>query len=409
MLRKTASRALIIAVAAILTFSLAACATAPTPTHQPASVSRVPPPSGSGSPPSGNAGVTSAPADSTASEGGDTSSTGLGTGGGSDSNVAPAESFSIQDSNTTTPDDVLKEVTYGGLGGGGGLCTKKRYKAPAIDQTTTSATVDWLAQIFVVSCGWKKSEQVHISVQTPDGRIIPKTVRAEADEAPGVYRVYLAYPLSIDDPPGSYSIIFQGSNTEVEQDVSVSNDRGPRMYYVDSLQGYYLYGFVPHERVRFFLYSTEEGPLSYSLTGWKDYVTDEKGHLLIQLRKEYGLYTAAGDISGPVGNAMDVLEEHSSACSGSLSTRLKVGDYAYVSENPPIDNTVREGPGTDQPIVGYIAAGHSMQVLSGPRCSGGYTWWKVQSTRNASVIGWSAEGGDGEYWLVPCESKTACP
>ncbi len=381
---KRAPAALVAAVG-MLVLALVSCGTTPNPTKEPVPVSPLPP-SGGGSP-------------------------GGAIGGGSETggNESQDDTFSIQDWNTTPPEDVLKEVTYGGMGGGGGLCGKSKYKMPTIDQTTTSATVDWLAQIFVVSCGWKKSEQVHISVQTPDGRTIPETVQAEADEAPGVYRVYLAYSLSTNDPPGTYSVTFHGNSAALEQDVSVSNDRGPRMYYVDALGGYYLYGFVPHEQVRFFLYSTDEGQLQYSLTGWKEYVADDNGQVLIQLEKEYGLYTAAGDISGPVGNAMDVLEEQSSTCSGALPTRLKVGDYAYVSKNPPIDNTVREGPGTDQPIVGYIAAGHSMQVLSGPRCSDGYTWWKVQSTRNASVIGWSAEGGEGEYWLVPCESKSACP
>lgn len=37
-------------------------------------------------------------------------------------------------------------------------------------------------------------------------------------------------------------------------------------------------------------------------------------------------------------------------------------------------------------------------MLAGPECSGGFAWWQV---RYGGQIGWTAEGGDGVYWLEP--------
>jgi hypothetical protein len=96
-------------------------------------------------------------------------------------------------------------------------------------------------------------------------------------------------------------------------------------------------------------------------------------------------------------------------CAGTLPPRLIKGNYAYVSQDPPLDNRVRSGAALSYPIVGYITTGHTVQVLDGPQCADGYFWWKVQSTRNSSVMGWSAEGDSLTYWLIPCASKAACP
>lgn len=99
----------------------------------------------------------------------------------------------------------------------------------------------------------------------------------------------------------------------------------------------------------------------------------------------------------------------SSVCGGAPSPHLSVGSYAYVSNNPPVNNRVREGPGLNYTQVGSILNGHSMKVLSGPQCNDGYYWWKVQATRNANVVGWTAEGDSSSYWLVPCNSLSSCP
>lgn len=99
----------------------------------------------------------------------------------------------------------------------------------------------------------------------------------------------------------------------------------------------------------------------------------------------------------------------SAKCGSARSPRLKVGGFAYVTHDPPVDNRVRAQPGLSSQIVGYIANGHSMKVLDGPQCADGYYWWRVQATRNANVVGWTAEAEGSTYWLVPCSSQASCP
>ncbi|MCL4529105.1 MAG: hypothetical protein M1282_06805 [Chloroflexi bacterium] len=99
----------------------------------------------------------------------------------------------------------------------------------------------------------------------------------------------------------------------------------------------------------------------------------------------------------------------SNSCSGAPAPHLTIGSYAYVSDNPPIDNLVRSGPGLGTTELGSILNGHSMKILDGPQCGDGYYWWRVQALRNASVIGWTAEGDSSGYWLIPCDSPSSCP
>jgi hypothetical protein len=54
------------------------------------------------------------------------------------------------------------------------------------------------------------------------------------------------------------------------------------------------------------------------------------------------------------------------------------------------------GRGPDSQIIGQIPEGSIVKVLEGPTCASGYFWWKVDA---GLVSGWTAEGGDGVYWL----------
>jgi len=51
-------------------------------------------------------------------------------------------------------------------------------------------------------------------------------------------------------------------------------------------------------------------------------------------------------------------------------------------------------------IVGSIPSGDTFDILEGPQCAAlngtNYLWWKVNYY---GVIGWTAEAGDGVYWL----------
>ncbi len=85
-------------------------------------------------------------------------------------------------------------------------------------------------------------------------------------------------------------------------------------------------------------------------------------------------------------------------CPNSPSSRLKVGDLAYVTKDPPIPNRVRKEPDREAEILGNINPGASMEIIEGPACENGWVWWKV---KNADLNGWTSEGDKETYWLIP--------
>jgi hypothetical protein len=86
-------------------------------------------------------------------------------------------------------------------------------------------------------------------------------------------------------------------------------------------------------------------------------------------------------------------------CNASYKSRLKVGDKAYVSETPPLRNRLRSGPYVTNSIIGYIDPGEQVDIIKGPSCSNRWVWWKVKKANGE--IGWTSEGDESNYWLVP--------
>jgi hypothetical protein len=84
------------------------------------------------------------------------------------------------------------------------------------------------------------------------------------------------------------------------------------------------------------------------------------------------------------------------ACPGSLPARLVTGQRARIT--PGNANNVRASATRDSERIGSLVAGAEFDVLSGPVCSGGYTWWQIQY---GGLTGWTAESGDGNYWVEP--------
>lgn len=85
-------------------------------------------------------------------------------------------------------------------------------------------------------------------------------------------------------------------------------------------------------------------------------------------------------------------------CPEGPQSRLKVGDLAYVTKDPPIPNRVRKEPNREADIIGHINPGASMEIIEGPACADGWVWWHI---KNADLNGWTAEGDKETYWLVP--------
>lgn len=88
----------------------------------------------------------------------------------------------------------------------------------------------------------------------------------------------------------------------------------------------------------------------------------------------------------------------SKPCPDAATSRLKIGDIAYVTKDPPLPNRIREEPNVDSEIMGLINPGGGMEILDGPACSNGWVWWKV---KNADYEGWTPEGDLETYWLIP--------
>ncbi|GEM_PF-541615 len=81
-------------------------------------------------------------------------------------------------------------------------------------------------------------------------------------------------------------------------------------------------------------------------------------------------------------------------CPGYMPSRLSVGRYGRVAPGGAA-NRLREEPGGR--ILGQIPPEGVFRVLGGPRCaSDGMAWWRVDYN---GLVGWTAEGQNGEYWL----------
>lgn len=95
------------------------------------------------------------------------------------------------------------------------------------------------------------------------------------------------------------------------------------------------------------------------------------------------------------------------ACSGAPLTRLSKNGYAYASKTTSTSNNVRSSPGLGANVLGLLQPGKSVQIVDGPLCVEGYVWWKVRLLPDG-ITGWTAEGKDNVYWLVPCNSAEGC-
>lgn len=85
-------------------------------------------------------------------------------------------------------------------------------------------------------------------------------------------------------------------------------------------------------------------------------------------------------------------------CPSSPPMRLSIGGYGRVT--PGDANRVRDTPSRSGALVGIIEGGRSFEVLDGPTCGDGLTWWQVD---DGALVGWTVEGADGEYWLEPAD------
>jgi hypothetical protein len=86
-------------------------------------------------------------------------------------------------------------------------------------------------------------------------------------------------------------------------------------------------------------------------------------------------------------------------CGNGLAIRLVPGGQGRVTVTPPLPNTLRAQPNSSSAPVGEIPPGGVFNVLEGPQCgTGGRAYWRVNYN---GLVGWTAEGEPGQYWLEP--------
>lgn len=100
-------------------------------------------------------------------------------------------------------------------------------------------------------------------------------------------------------------------------------------------------------------------------------------------------------------------------CAGAPPSRLAIGTTGRVTLIPPQANALNSAPGRPSRNPGVrtltnIPPGGVFTVLNGPVCVDGYQWWQVNYQ---NIVGWTAEGEAGVYWLEPYVSGNtgACP
>jgi hypothetical protein len=112
--------------------------------------------------------------------------------------------------------------------------------------------------------------------------------------------------------------------------------------------------------------------------------------------------TARDTLSPPPETRVAPSSEAREVCADAPRSRLAIGMRAYVSFVPALSNRVRSSAGTQGRIVGYIDPGEEISILEGPTCDNGWVWWKIRSSESG-LTGWTAEGDQSDYWLVPME------
>lgn len=84
---------------------------------------------------------------------------------------------------------------------------------------------------------------------------------------------------------------------------------------------------------------------------------------------------------------------------------LSAGQNAIVG--PGLSLRVRNEATTDGEMLGNLEGGAVVSIDEGPVCADGYNWYSVS---NNGMTGWTAEGANGDYWLlyhVACSNSPA--
>ena len=114
---------------------------------------------------------------------------------------------------------------------------------------------------------------------------------------------------------------------------------------------------------------------------------------------QVGAYDAGGwAAEGVAGRGYYLQHSDLDPAEGCFSERLDVGMRVMVGDN--LLQRVRSCPGRSAPVIAWLYPGVPVTVTDGPRCAGGWVWWRVVDDRG-NVDAWTPEGNNAsEPWLV---------
>ncbi|MBN1203149.1 MAG: hypothetical protein JXJ20_14965 [Anaerolineae bacterium] len=116
--------------------------------------------------------------------------------------------------------------------------------------------------------------------------------------------------------------------------------------------------------------------------------------------------------AAPTITPVPALPSGTVACPGGMPARLAVGMAATSITNGSVN--IRSTPGLGDPntVIGLLLPGGEFDVVDGPQCASGQTWWRISyDTEVGNTTGWVMEGDAeaNEYWLGPLGGAPVAP
>jgi hypothetical protein len=312
----------------------------------------------------------------------------------------PTTKFNVSSSNRVAPNDILKEISFFSIGGGGGYCPKESYPIPAISYKPKNEEL--VTTSVLVTCGWQKGERLKGIIRYPNGKTITRYIYPRLYY--GDYFATLSIKPTLTDPTGRYDFTLKGKNTTLTATAYFRKPAGPRLFQADNTH-LLLYGFVPRESIRLYYYD-----IKGKFSGWQSYKVDSRGQLTIEIPTTMnGYFFALGERTGEVrlrredstgGFVFDAIAYKSiklaQYCPGPPS-RMTAGISGRVAYTDGSNMRIRQQPGFSASILNTVPEGTQFMVLAGPRCADQVTWWKIQTTNDYE--GWMAESQNGVYLI----------
>lgn len=276
--------------------------------------------------------------------------------------------------NQIPPDEIIAEIAYFGLPGGGGdnPCLSENKPAAIIAPSEVE-----IMQEFTVSVCEIPDGDVKVRITQPDGLV------TESIEKTWNGAVAVSYQVGLSQPMGHYQFQLTGVGWELSTSVEVCDADSARLF-IESAEGKItFYHFQPNEKVRLLLYESSQSVKDHlpglSLKGWKEYQMDRTGRLIISVRPNSinsNEIVSVGAYSGQVPR--DWLysyqfESFAIACGrGVKPIGIHPGDYvqviadqAYLVQRNTWENF--------QPLN----KGDILQVRAGPFCHDDAFYWDV--------------------------------